>query len=104
MNTKEYDKADKAISRLCAKGEKVIESECFNRVNYLIKDKHIIILAGKSGEFAIAMDKVADFTREINEICSLWQDVNTDKCIIPSGKNEAKAEKRERKQRRGKKG
>lgn len=104
METRDNDKANKLVSKLCCQGEKIIESECFNRVNYLIKDKHIIILAGKSGEFAIAMDKVADFTREINEICSLWQDVNTDKCIIPSGKNEAKAEKRERKQRRGKKG
>lgn len=88
MNTKEYDEDQKKISRLCANGEKVIESEYFNRVNYLIKDKHIIILAGKSGEIAIGLDKVQELTEELNEIYSMWKDIDTNNCVFPNGKKE----------------
>lgn len=104
MRTRDDDQARLFISKLSAEGEKVIESECFVGVNYLVKNNHIVILAGRNGELVIDMSKVLDLTKELTDICSMWADIETKKCIMPSGKNEAKAEKRERKQGRGKKG
>lgn len=73
--TRNNDKANKLVSRLCCAGEKVIESEYFEGVNYLIKDNHIVILAGKNGELAANMDTIFSLTNEINEICKLWANI-----------------------------
>lgn len=76
MKTRDSDKANKLVSKLCGTGEKVIESEYFNGVNYLIKDNHIVILAGKDGELAIEMSAVPEFVFELSEIHSVWKDIN----------------------------
>lgn len=88
MNTKDNDKANKFISKLCSNGEKVIESECFEGVNYLVKDNHIVILAGRNGELSVEMDKVCDLAKEINEIRSVWGNINTDKCLVGKDRKE----------------
>lgn len=76
MKTRDSDKANKLVSKLCGTGEKVIESEYFNGVNYLIKDNHIVILAGKDGELAIEMSAVPEFVFELSEIHNVWKDIN----------------------------
>ena len=76
MKTRDSDKANKLVSKLCGAGEKVIESEYFNGVNYLIKDNHIVILAGKDGELAIEMSAVPEFVFELSEIHNVWKDIN----------------------------
>ena len=88
MNTRDNDKANKLVSKLCCQGEVVIESEFFEGVNYLVKDNHIVILAGRNGELSVEMDKVCDLAKEINEICSVWGNINTDKCIIADKRKE----------------
>ena len=76
MRTRDNDKANKLVSKLCCQGEIVIESEYFNGVNYLIKDNHIVILAGKDGELAIEMSAVPEFVFELSEIHNVWKDIN----------------------------
>ena len=76
METRDSDKANKLVSKLCGTGEKVIESEYFNGVNYLIKDNHIVILAGRHGELAIEMSAVPEFVFELSEIHNVWKDIN----------------------------
>lgn len=76
MKTRDSDKANKLVSKLCGTGEKVVESEYFNGVNYLIKDNHIVILAGKDGELAIEMSAVPEFVFELSEIHNVWKDIN----------------------------
>ena len=99
MRTRDNDKAKKFISRLCGAGEKVIESEYFDGVDYLIKDDHIVILAGSHGELAVDMEVVFALTKEINEICAFWGNIDTEKCVMPSGKDELKKETRGRKRK-----
>lgn len=76
MNTKDNDKANKFISKLCSNGEKVIESEFFEGVNYLVKNRHIAILAGRHGELAVSMNSLPDMIKELSEIHSLWSDID----------------------------
>lgn len=91
MNTRDNDKANKLVSKLCCQGEKVIESEHFEGVNYLIKDNHIVILAGRHGELAVDMDIVFSLTKEINEICAFWGNIDTEKCLTSNEERKKKA-------------
>lgn len=76
MRTRDNDKANKFVSKLCCQGEKVIESEYFNSTNYLVKKGHIVILAGINGELAVSMDSLPDLIKELSEIHSLWSDID----------------------------
>ena len=76
METKNINQARKLVSRLCCQGETVIESEEFTGVNYLIKNNHIAILAGRNGELAVSMDSLPDLIKELSEIHSLWSDID----------------------------
>ena len=76
MRTRDNDKANKLVDKLCHRGEKVIESEFFNATNYLVKDDHIVILAGINGELAINMNSLPDLIKELNEIHSVWSDID----------------------------
>ena len=76
METRDNDKANKLVSKLCFAGEKVIESEYFNSTNYLVKKGHIVILAGINGELAVSMNSLPDLIKELSEIHSLWSDIN----------------------------
>lgn len=76
MKTRDNDKANKLVSKLCCAGETVIESEYFNSTNYLVKKGHIVILAGINGELAVSMDALPDLIKELSEIHSLWSDID----------------------------
>lgn len=76
MRTRDNDKASKLVSKLCCQGEIVIESEKFKGVNYLVKKRHIAILAGKDGELAVSMDSMPDLISELSEIHSLYSEMN----------------------------
>lgn len=76
MRTRDNDKANKLVSKLCCQGEVVIESEEFTGVNYLIKNNHIAVIAGINGELSISMDSVPTLIEELKEIHSVWKDIN----------------------------
>lgn len=76
METRNNDKANKLVSKLCCQGEVVIESEFFEGVNYLVKNRHIAILAGRHGELAVSMNSLSDLITELSEIHSLWSDID----------------------------
>lgn len=76
METRNNDKANKLVSKLCCQGEVVIESEFFEGVNYLVKNKHIAILAGRHGELAVSMNSLPNLITELSEIHSLWGDLD----------------------------
>ena len=76
MRTRDNDKANKLVSKLCCQGEVVIESEEFTGVNYLIKNNHIAVIAGINGELSISMDSVPALIEELKEIHSMWKDIN----------------------------
>lgn len=82
LKTKNNDQSQKFISRLSTNGEKVVDSELFENVHYLIKENHIVILAGKSGELAIAFDKLDSFITELWDIGDFWKNDNNGKCLI----------------------
>ena len=81
LRLRKPDEQTRFIHGLCANGEKVIESEYFNGVNYLIKDDHIVILAGRNGELAVDMNIVFSLTKEINDICTFWSNIDTANCL-----------------------
>ncbi len=69
------------IQKLCDSGEKVIESEKFRGLYYVIKEDSVAVLTEKNGKFAIAINIVQPFCEELQEICEGWGDVKTRGCI-----------------------
>lgn len=65
------------INRLCTDGEKVIESEVFDDLHYLVKNKHIILISKKHGQFAVRLEAIDDLYTEMDEIRSVWGDIKT---------------------------
>lgn len=86
MKTKDHDESFKFISSLCRKGEKVIQSEYFRNLNYMIKDKHIIVLAGINGELAVKLELLEDFISELKEIGEFYKNDIGGKCLVLNGK------------------
>lgn len=72
----------RCINQLCYEGEKVIDSENFRDLTYVVKDNHLILLSRSSGEFCIKIDVVKDLCKEIKEIAEVWGDVKTKKCLL----------------------
>lgn len=70
------------IDKLCYKGEKVIDSERFRDLQYMIKDDHIILMSGNSGNFAVRFEVLTDLFRELEEVRSIWGDIKTKKCLL----------------------
>lgn len=81
MKTKNNHEARKLVYGLSLHGDKIIESEYFLNTNYLLRDEHIIILAGSNGELAIHLDLVEQFVDELKEIVDEWKDIKTDRCL-----------------------
>lgn len=76
------ERHERFINKLCYRGEKVIDSEKFGGVQYVIKDGHLCIMANKDGQLAVSFEKLKAFIKEIEEICDCWADVKTKKCIL----------------------
>lgn len=72
----------KLIHQLSVQGEKVIESECFSGLNYLIKDGQIVLIAGKNGTISIKFGKIETLYKELKEIRSVWAEINTGSCNV----------------------
>ena len=53
------------------------ESELFKGVRYLMKDNHMLILAGHSGELGVARENWRPWIREMEEIFDVWEGVRT---------------------------
>ena len=70
------------ILRLSIQGEKVIESEKFRGLNYVIKDGHITLMAENHGIFSFRFDCLEDLTKEIKDVLSVWGDIRTKKCRV----------------------
>ena len=70
------------INQLCYKGEKVIDSESFMDLKYLIKDGHIVLMSGKSGNFAVRIEAIKDLFDELQDVADFWGDIKTKKCLV----------------------
>ena len=71
-----------SVSRLCSAGEKVIESEVFDDLQYLVKNNHIILLSKRHGQFVVKTDAVKELFDEIGEILSVWGNIKTNNCCM----------------------
>ncbi len=81
MINKDWNKYQYFIRRLCYDGEKVIDSEVFRDLKYVIKDGHIILISKKSGNFSIELKVLPDLIAELEEMRSVWGDIKTNKCL-----------------------
>ena len=70
------------INQLCYRGEKVIDSETFRGLKYIIKDGHLCLMSNNNGQFTIDLRVIKDLIKEIEKICDLWGNVKTKKCIL----------------------
>lgn len=70
------------IQRLSWQGEKLIESEEFLNVCYLIKNKNLVILGRKCGTLAVALDRIPELTNELWDLYDTWKDVDTIGCKL----------------------
>lgn len=77
-----------SVSRLCSAGEKVIESEVFDDLHYLVKNKHIILISKEHGQFAVRLDAIDDLYAEMDDIRSVWGDIKTRSCKRKEDENE----------------
>ena len=82
MVDKSWTKYNHYIDQLCFRGEKVIDSESFCDLRYLIKDGHVVLVSRKSGQFTMRIDVVPDLIKELEEVCKTWSNVNTKKCLL----------------------
>ena len=71
-----------SVSRLCSAGEKVIESEVFDDLHYLVKNNHIILLSKRHGQFVVKTDAVKELFDEIGEILSVWGNIKANNCCM----------------------
>lgn len=74
-----------SVGRLCTAGEKVIESESFEDLQYLVKNDHIILLSKEHGQFAMRLDAIDALYDEMDEIRSVWGDIKTKNCLSQGG-------------------
>lgn len=65
------------IHRLCGNGEKVIESEEFCGLFYVLKEGSTVLLTENNGEFAIKTSLLPTLCKELKEINDVWGNINT---------------------------
>lgn len=70
------------INQLCYQGEKVIDSEAFRDLQYIIGDGHITLSSGNSGNFTVRFDVLDALFDELKEIREIWGDIKTKKCLL----------------------
>lgn len=80
--SKERDRHKRFINQLCYEGEKVIESEEFRDLHYIIKEGHICLYSRKCGQFAVKFEVLSDLIAEIEEIAEVWGNIKTKKCLL----------------------
>lgn len=76
-----WTKYNHYIDRLCYKGEKVIDSEVFRDLKYMVKDGHIILMSRSNGNFAIEFKRIPDLMKELEDMRSIWSSITTKKCL-----------------------
>lgn len=74
------DEINRLIFALSKQGEKVIESETFRALNYVLKDGQITLMSDRHGVFTFRIDCFDALMDEIKDILSVWKDVRTKKC------------------------
>lgn len=65
------------IHKLCNNGEKVIESEKFIGLFYVLKEGSTVLLTEHNGEFAIKTSLLPILCKELKEIHDVWGDIKT---------------------------
>lgn len=70
------------VYNLSKQGEKVIESETFRALNYVLKDGQITLISENHGIFTFKLECFEDLISEIKEIIEAWKDVKTKKCYV----------------------
>ena len=80
--SKETDRHKQFINQLCYEGEKVIKSEVFRDLHYIIKDGQICLISRKNGVFTVAFEALNDLIAEIEETTEVWGNIKTKKCLL----------------------
>ena len=80
--SKERDRHKQFINQLCYEGEKVIKSEVFRDLHYIIKDGQICLISRENGVFTVAFEALNDLKAEIEEIAEVWGNIKTKKCLL----------------------
>ena len=65
------------VYNLCGNGEKVIESEEFIGLFYVLKEGSTVLLTEHNGEFAIKTSLLPTLCKELKEIHDVWGDIKT---------------------------
>lgn len=81
MAESEWTKYNHFIDRLCYKGEKVVDSEVFRDLKYIVKDGHIVLMSRSNGSFAIELKRIPDLMKELEEMRSIWSSITTKNCL-----------------------
>ena len=74
------DEINRLIFALSKQGEKVIESETFRALNYVLKDGQITLMSDRHGIFTFNIECLDELVEEIKDILFVWKDVRTKKC------------------------
>lgn len=74
------------IYNLCKDGEKVIESEKFLDLNYLIKNDSIVLMSENHGTFCFNFENFEELVEEIRDILTVWEGMETGKCVLNGNK------------------
>ena len=72
----------KLIHQMYNNGEKVIESDTFCGLNYLVKDGQIVLMSDKNGMFSFSFEIFDDLFQEIKDIREVWGNIKTKKCYL----------------------
>lgn len=82
MGIANKEKIRNVIFNLSKQGEKVIESETFRALNYVLKEGQITLLSESHGMFTFKIDCLDELVEEIKDILSVWNDIRTKKCRV----------------------
>ncbi len=82
MAESEWTKYNGFINKLCYNGEKVVDSEVFRDLKYMIKDGHIILMSKSNGNFAIELKTLPELMKELEEVRTIWGGITTKKCLL----------------------
>lgn len=82
MAGKNWTKHNHYIEKLCYDGEKVIDSECFRDLKYLIKDGHIVLISNSGGKLALKFDVLPELIKELEEMRETWGSIKTKNCLF----------------------
>lgn len=63
--------------------QRTVESDIFDKLYFICEQNGIKIFAGRNGALCLNYQAVELFCEELKEIAKMWQDIDTDECVMP---------------------